>query len=287
MTPSRIPTFRTPRRFPGPGRFVRTPLRAGVVARAGARTALLANPYVRAAALAAAAGPAVGALANYKRYTAKKKARWRVGERVGSSNAKSVSAEWALITRQDRSMYSHNITAPAKGDEINQRERNIINLRGVKICFETRLSAGVPGGEKCYFNMAMVTNKTDKSTSLFDTSGFFRAPGSTAREVNFNGISMSIDKHCLPINSDKFNILFHIRRKMKKGAPGFDAHDQMTIEKWVPIRRQIRYDNAGAPACQVWLVWWYTIANKDTIISGPDTAIESCSVVSYFREPKP
>lgn len=217
---------------------------------------------------------------------ARKRARYRVGERPATSIAKKSSFVELHETINSRTMYEVPLTLLVKGDGINQRERDAVNLRGWKVNMEM-INVGT---KPRYFNYAVVTPKdcgtTTTSTLVID---FFRAYQAN-RAQNFSISLTGLQLHTLPINTDKINVLKHGRFKLGTDDPqaGFkDTRNYKTFSFFLPLGRQIRYDSSGNPTQKAWLVFWYDSVGAEANSAAEVEGLKlHYQIVTYFREPR-
>lgn len=214
--------------------------------------------------------------------------RSRVGEPIGTSESKSVTTHnIALEPRNTRTLYSLHLTPITKGDDRNQRERNIINVGGFKISFAVRNDRAIPG----HFHIAVLSPKGRNNIVIDD---FFRSP-SDSRAVDFSTALDDLSMDNLGINSDQYQILKHKKYLLEPSAnsgnwQSNNGRNYKTLRWYVKLRRQLRYESntddtplTGA----VYLVWWIshmgeasgTVANIDGYDIGYRTEM-------YFREPR-
>lgn len=229
----------------------------------------------------------------YRRRRAFKSAvRRNVGERVGSSNSKGVRTQsiGAPTNMVERQLYSELIVMPQRnitsGEARNERERDVINIRGIKICQDFETIATGAGDNHMYLNVALISNKHNPQSASINNNRFFRGRDD-ARGQDFDSLSSGIDYHCRPINTDEWNIFFHTRRVLSN--PRLNITDGKTfarVMKYVKINRQIRFDQDGEPSTRFFLVYWCALACSE----GPDNpAIFMKSTFThqlYFRETK-
>jgi len=206
---------------------------------------------------------------------------------VGQSNVQS---------RQTKTLNSeitlfNNISQATALNEINGRQRRTIYAGGLKLCME--VLNGNPS-QPMYFNVAILNNKQGPGNLAND---FFRNQGINAnREIDFSSTLSSNELHCLPINTDKFNVLWHKRYLLGPASTAENAdyggYDGMpsfqSINAYVPIKRNIRYNNSGfAQDSDVCMVYWGAPfgGNSDEPPSGELQV--GYRIIAYFREPKP
>jgi len=212
------------------------------------------------------------------------------GERVGTSTAKrAVTDDTQVITRDTRTLYNHSALDIPFGTALNQRERNIANVRGIKVCMEVKSLSNEP----LYINVAMLAPKD--GVNAVDTNNFFRSSDDTARARDFDINLNSNEFHCLAINTDKYTILKHKRMRLIPQGAGttttvsLTGYSYMNLNWWIPLKRQIRW-NAGTNqpvSGEVQLVYWadqFHTPTGTTPVIGEFSVMRRC--VAYFKEPK-
>jgi len=172
-------------------------------------------------------------------------------------------------------------------NDTNQRQRNMVNLRGFKVCMEVENTSTRP----LYFNIAIVVPKSQGNVT---TDDFFRQrDGSRGQDFNTVNLS-SLELHCLPINVDKYHVLCHKRFLLNRPAAGASLNREFgssfkTIMFYQKYNRQVRYaENAdtvpegGRPVMLHWAAQWGEPEN--TTATNSYDALHK--IVTYFREPK-
>lgn len=217
----------------------------------------------------------------------KRAVRRRVGEPVGKSTAKKVSSnfEYDLSTR---TLYDEPLLNLSKGTNIDDRLRDAVNFRGIKICMSLVNKTSTTNGQHLYFNYAIVSPKADGDKAIVTTTEFFRGAG-TARGADFTTTLNALEFRCLPINTDKWNVHKHRRLSLAPYSSN-EGRNTRTMEWYHKIGRQIRYDDAGAQTPigkQLFLVYWcdYQDNNSGTVVQ-TNVADLQMRFVKYFREPR-
>lgn len=221
-----------------------------------------------------------------------KKARFsrrQIGERVGIDNAKhTIISQASGSLSFDRAMTSQELTDISQGTGENFRLRRLINMRGWKICMEF-INFGT---EACYLNVAVLHHK---QLETVETSDFFGNKG-YERAIDFGDPSLdALQYHCLPINTDNYVILRHKRYKLVAGTQSGGTNDltgsnHMNLNWYVPLKRQLRYDQDGTAveSGQCWLVYWTSLVG--TGVNATYTPVQhlktSHKIVATWREPK-
>lgn len=250
---------------------------------------------------------------NSKIRTAKRRrvmTRRAVGTRIGSANAKRTLIENVeLIDTKTLSGTDPFITGATQGIRLlalsktttydesvtNNRQKNVVDFRGVKVCLHLKL-AGATGynGNKMFFNYAIISPKQlDNEIVDIPTEEFFRGQDG-ARFTSFVPTTLSgLDCRCLPINTDKFVIHRH-RRLVLGPYESTEGKSELSTEFYLPIKRQIRYNATGTgdqlkfpEGRDMWLVYWCAFMDE---ASGNAAVVNALSVrhriIKVFREPK-
>ena len=268
--------------------------------------AAMTNPYARAGALTYRYGPtayrAAGRIARfaYRRWRGRKRkkphhpknARKRIGKPVGTSTAKSkIIVNTGLASKNTRTQYIIDLSEVPKSDAIDNRVRNIINVRGFKFCMFVHNREDIP----LTFNIAVISPKAQTGV---DTVDFFRGQGAKQRGIDFATFNTSLEFKCLPINTDKYNILRHKRYTL--GAAGGEVNPQdwkcdrrctyMEFMWYTKLNRQWQYDSTtdnGPESGRVFLVYWADTWGTD---GGAAPIVNAYAVMEkhllYFKEPK-
>lgn len=210
----------------------------------------------------------------YKRYKRIKRSRGRkrmfrppsYPSGTATSKSTTVKDDNTFTNLNDRTLTSVNLANIGHTTTNNQngRQRNILNLRGFKLCMEFKSLINEP----LYVNIAVIVPRQGVTVA---TSDFFRANTSNRTQAFSNTILTSLEFHCLPINTDKYAVLMHKRFLLKSSDDfatngGFKEHagkNYMNFMRYVKFNRQVRYsDNAdvvpeqGAPYLCHWVSKW-------------------------------
>lgn len=197
-----------------------------------------------------------------RRNPAKKKRRidgaTKVGDPIGRHETnRALTKSTSVAGRATRNLYSADLVdiVRATDHEIDERSRDIINLKGVKLCLELKNNLDKP----LYFNFAVVVPKYDQSNNFVPTNDFFRN-NQNGRGTDFNTGLSSLEFHCMPINADKYIILYHKRCLLgpdggatfnSAGPPNF-----MVLSKWVKVNRQIRFEDNDPVNGRIQYCYW-------------------------------
>lgn len=205
----------------------------------------------------------------------KRMARQGIGEKVGTGTCKTSEETSSLYNLSAKGFYYENLLDITKGGAINQRERDIVNYRGTKVCFHIENNNSI----KMYLNICCVVPKDDQST--LSTIGWFRSGGSE-REMNHTTTTNWQDLHCAPINRDKYRVVFHKRAIVAPNTSTADSNIR-DYEFWIPLRRQLQFDGVVTvpQGSKMFFVWWFSYPDNSTATLGK----YQIRTTKYFKEP--
>ena len=209
------------------------------------------------------------------------------GEAPGTAGPKYHETKQVLGARDTRSLYNVNMLqlTRTQNNEINQRQRDIVNIRGIKTCVEMENLSARP----LWVHTALIVPK-NKSTT-FGSGDFFRgSDNSDRRSEDFSLALDSIQMRCLPINTDEWHIICHKRTRLA----GTSSNDKTgstsaALDVYSKVNRQFRFEGSGSNTCvtPIYFVYW---ADNIGIIAGSLPAAGAFNLgfrnITYFREPK-
>lgn len=239
----------------------------------------------------------------YRRYKKRgnkttRKARREFGHPVGTSSAKKTNQvlSTSFLNMNTRTLYSIPLTRISFGDSTQQRERNIVNFRGCKICMEFNHADTV--AQPLYLHVAVLSNPKQEInfsggagwSSVVSMDDFFRGSGSGSRTLNFD-LATNFEMHCNPINTDSINVHWHKKYRLDVNAGGYDKipfRGYMNFDKYLKINKQIRFDGTTIQSeDQIHLVMWCSQFHDFSLTPSASTAITAnTKIMAYFREPK-
>lgn len=199
-------------------------------------------------------------------------------------------------TQSTRTLYSQDLTYIGHTDsnEVNKRQRDIINLRGfrINIQFQRDITAT---SRDLILHLAVIHDKGRADAALtatnpIQTEDFFRG-NSTNRAIDFQNTLAGIEFNNLGINTDLYTVLAKKDYYMKSSAQ--DGRSSFRRKLYIKVNRQIRYDNeVGGTNEEVatdgrcFLVWWYEIATGQGASATPiAVGAHDRMCVTYWREP--
>lgn len=228
-----------------------------------------------------------------------------------------------MILYNTRAFYSKPIIFITKGDNINQRERQVVNLRGFKL----DISIANVSYDELVMNWAIIHPKTAVAGTTVEgqvvATEFFRDYG-TRRSVSPSEMSTRAGLEWVnaKVNTDLYSVLkrgrFTLNPAIMPGMPTLPddregavplsgvpewtvpgsiyphpnkGNSVRTKSMWIPIKRQIRFDqaiSASAPPEQLWFVWWADSPfSSDQSGANADAFAMNFRGITYYREPKP
>lgn len=281
-------------------------VRRRIVAKSGFRLARYA-PYIGGAALAAGAG-----YAGYRMYRRIKRRRGRrrptfsarlrrnkVGDSPRRVQLKRVETAVSVNKNMASNIpYVWDVTDIAQGDNMSTRVGRSCNISGFKYCLNFFNS----GTSTRYCNVVFFTIKKgtdvqDLGTALTgnarsDMFDWFRSTVGNDKGIDFYGDLNYLEKHCKPVNSDKYLVLRHHRFQLS-GAGGQDKknhHDtEKLIMRYVRVNRQIHYDSTSADSEEngkIYMAIWYTAPGVTGTAGGASDIQMTMHNTAYFREPR-
>jgi len=205
--------------------------------------------------------------------------------------------KWDAITSavDTRTQTVDIVTAIARkttGNEINLRERDMINLRG----FSIRI--GVKNRTQNALMTVRMALVYDKNKTSWTATDFFRSYGDS-RTLDFDGsLAGGIDPCQLmvnPINRDKYEVLWE--RKVTLGpindvAGGTNysrtLDNTMNLNTYVPVNRQLRYTGPLSSDCadNLFLVVWSDYPNGVATDPISNAFTYQRFVVAHWSDPK-
>ena len=231
-----------------------------------------------------------------KRMSRKKAKRARFSRRQFGFPARTVLNKNYLISLPDKgqaaplqtgTLYEKEILDMAFGTAIDNRERNVVNVRGFKLHLRIK---NWGRSDPVTYHWAIVVPRNQQGSGSGDN--FFRAYGAN-RTQDFDAAAMDgMAFDFYPINTDEYVIIKHKRITLgpKDGAGNYNGNVGRASYKekkyWIPIKRSFRFDKDLADAMETpVLIEWCTYWGQ------PTNSITNC-IVRYgrlnvsFRDPK-
>lgn len=213
----------------------------------------------------------------------------RVGERIGTSNAKWDDVRHTSL-KNPETLYQEqllNITPNAgrAGGKYDERMSDQVNFRGIKFCFVFRVEGAI-GTAQAWMNVAVISPKANLTSSdAIPDAEFFRNPYGSSRKMDFSDVNLNnLDYRCAAINTDNYNI--HMRKRLVLGPAGStEGKKERLLEFYMPLKRQIRYASGSVypEGKNMYLVYWFSTSDGGT----PANSVKvQYTLKKYFRETK-
>lgn len=254
------------------------------VMRIAARRALISRAYT-GGALAATALAGYGAYRGIKRIKAaraRQVKRLKIGYPMRRIAVKKRQVKLTAHTnRNSRTLYNYDLCTIPKGGTADEREYDVCNIKGFKIDMLTQNNNAGVG----YLNLAICINK-DNSAAVPTTTEFFRAYGDD-RSQDFANALTDVEFIKTPINADKITVLHRWTIKLNGTAADTGKPIDSNFSKYVPFKRQLRFDNAASipENDHPYMVYWYELQGAAPFSAGIANAwSESTRIITYFSD---
>lgn len=222
----------------------------------------------------------------------KRRVMKRVGERIGSSNARVENLEqtFNLGTKTLHQVPLLDlIKSTSFNDATDARLRDVVNMRGIKFCIHMRNTINT--NRRLHGHVAIVSCKNEPDDGIIPTQKFFRSQGeNNTRAQDFNTFQLTgLDVRCLPINTDLYNVHKHKRFSLAPST-STEGRDERMQEFWMPIRRQLRYqNNSQKPEGKnmYMLMWFSDVEETSGAPAGnpiPDAVKVDYRLTKWFRQ---
>jgi len=204
---------------------------------------------------------------------------------IWKTTSGTVTIDPRVIIQDDLTDIPEKVAATT---DISRRERAMINCLGFSLRIFVRNT--LPSNSiVCRFAVVSPTDKNEISNAQF-----FRGYGTT-RAQDF---TTALDSHQYtdtPINTDNYSILWSYKCELgpdadTTGAANFSRSkaNYMSINKFVKLNRQLRYDSNLGSACsdKIFLLMWYEGVGSTT--TGPVAAssvIYQRYGITYWKDP--
>ncbi len=180
----------------------------------------------------------------------------------------------------------------AKGDQINRRERDIVNLAGWKVRLQVHNTWDLP----VTFRFAVVSprqtfgaNPTERNQNLLRSFG-------PERSLNLGLGNSGITNTNNKINDDLYMVLYETSIELgpDAGATGYSGGIQKNwhyMDKWIPLKKQFRYNvgTGGKSETPVYIIYWFDskirkAAELFSDIGGAGFVATRTDAIAYFHD---
>lgn len=184
--------------------------------------------------------------------------------------SKRFNADFSYGLRPGNQLTVQPLNQISQGDTLDQRTRQVINIRGVKIWYMVKNSHN----EVSLGRWAICRFKNNNSAPTATTVGedFFRGHFD-ARQVNFDAVISGPRKHTYGLNTDKFEVF--AQGKFTLAPDGTNTSDQANMmnsmyvcDKYIPINKLFHYEGSSSTdgTDSLFFVTWNCRWNEETAV---------------------
>lgn len=193
---------------------------------------------------------------------------------------------YSVATRSGNELTTLNLTLIDQGSDINNRERQVIYVRGVRFTWFVKNTVAKP----MFANWALIELKyTNGLPSLSEMkSEFFRGHFSV-RASDFDSVGTAIRKHNYGINTDKYIVhaqgKFTLAPNTSTGFQSGTANNWKKVEEYVKINKKIKYDDATDTAVNpLYFVSWVNPWDTESLLPTAGQQTTAFDSTVYFQE---
>lgn len=230
----------------------------------------------------------------------RRRAAMQTGESTISFPAKASTVKSdGYVARDSNDLIAINPLNVARvsttNQDINTRLTDVIYLSGFKVNVTVLNNLEAVTANQLYFNIALLSTKAGVST--ITGTDMFTSGGGTARSYSFDNVNYSsLERHQDPINSDNYVCHWHQRYLLSPNQQACQGPQSgswpyvVPISAFIPIKRQIRFDDAAANSAepQFRVVLWCGLVGEgysDPIVQTANAIKTEHSITAYYREP--
>lgn len=204
------------------------------------------------------------------RYKKARRTALPVSQLMASSTCKKIAHEIPFSTFSGSLLQDLHLSAISQGTSVNQRERQMINIKGIKLTeFSQVISTNVQGAWARTLVVRSKYSASEEGTTELETD-LFR--GTNQRAINYQGTKGGSHKCFFPINTDKWEVFYDKTVYLNSGTqPQPDT--RMSKDIWIPVNRRINYDGTASTNVQggLYLIFFHdspaysgTVVDTDT-----------------------
>jgi len=217
--------------------------------------------------------------------------RLAVGTRVGSSIGKcdQIEDSFSIGTKDLKQYKLLNLEKSTDLSDTQKRNRDLVNFRGIKLCinFRNATNAGDANYARIlHGHVAVVSPRALDAVTDIPMGDFFRSQGEVGKRGKDFAIDLTgLDFRCLPINTDLYYIHQHYKFKLARGSTD-SGGKEMLYEKYLPLKRQIRYENQGATpeGKNMYLLLWFSFVGEAGGSVTAGSVETEMRVTRFFKE---
>lgn len=201
-----------------------------------------------------------------------------------------------VIAFPTKDVYAQQVNGLVQGDTRDQRERNIVWFKGIRVRATFRNSTAAA----MWVHMALINPRNP-----FDPAGvnnlildnFFTPIGAANRAgLNAGPALTGMEWGTLPINTDTHNVLWHTRFRLgirfavatQEFTTGAGAPNYRTLNRYIKVGKKISYKTSAGNTCEtpLFLVVWCSYFEEPTGTGLSNAMFHQQHIVAYFSDPK-
>jgi len=188
--------------------------------------------------------------------------------------AKRAVSDFPIGARSSNQLTVKDLTQIAQGDEVNDRLRQIIFVKGIKLNFFWSNSLQVPQ----FVNWAILQERYSTApVSTVNVNLYKSQDSQTQRAVNFDNVSTAAHKQ------GRFQAASIENLAYENG----NNSSYRNIEQYIPINTRVNYESTSAASGTnpIFFVTWCTPFNNTSAAVQLSTCQSSLHTVVYYMEP--
>lgn len=163
-------------------------------------------------------------------------------------------------SRLGHSLNENHLTNLSQGTTLDDRERQQVFVKGVKIAgWMDTLAAQSSASRLIVARCALVQAKYSQFTTYTMDKDFFQGMVNT-NATDFTSHSNGLNTLTLPINRRKLNVIREWKMSLNENAGYFESQPKHRFfEEYVPINKMVTYDGTSNADVDnpIYFVWWY------------------------------
>lgn len=188
--------------------------------------------------------------------------------------------------RNQNAAHVIGVTTIAQGNDLNERFRQVIFVRGVKVHLVVRNTLFNSTGRLRYM---LLQPKSNRETSVANVKlELFRGNNAT-RGVNFDSVSLGSHKTMYEINPDLYHVYLDktvtLTTQPSTTIEGGNTSSQTDIMKFIPVNRKVTFEGPLDTDSNTGLifVYWFMADNTNTTVESSGLK-SKCSVITFYKD---
>jgi len=201
-----------------------------------------------------------------------------------------------VTSRKLHALYDDNLTDIAQGADLNDRERQQIFVRGIKLNIWTAITfpyvdtTNLDQFDLCVLRCVVAINRyrdEDYTVNGLDADASLFKGFNQLSTTGFSTHSNGLNTLTLPINSRKWQVLADFKQTLGAISGNPEQPIQTTIEKWIPVNKKLTYRSTAGDTGNnpIIVLWWYENPNYTAAGSTPLAPVQDRFVSNlYFND---